>query len=85
LLKSFLTGLYPPHQLLTEEVEEDPFSSGGLPYGLRPVPIYSSLRKSDNLLYAYKNCPKFVQFFTIGFVNGDQNQIEDFEIAIQEN
>jgi len=43
---SFMMGFY--HQTGPE----------ALPGLVQPVPIYSSDRTADNLLYAYKNCPK---------------------------
>eukprot|EP01102_Stenamoeba_stenopodia_P008000 TRINITY_DN2264_c0_g2_i1.p1 TRINITY_DN2264_c0_g2~~TRINITY_DN2264_c0_g2_i1.p1 ORF type:complete len:597 (-),score=88.82 TRINITY_DN2264_c0_g2_i1:161-1951(-) len=62
--QSFLLGLYPPagDTLPTPTVPslpKDPQESVFvLPLGFQPIPLYSSLKHTDDLLYAYKNCPR---------------------------
>lgn len=45
-----MIGFFPPNESVTT----------GLPHGVQPVPIYSSDKDSELMLYAYKSCPESV-------------------------
>ena len=51
--QSFMLGFYPPSNC-SQSNEDFEF----LPYHLQPVPIHTAEKKKDNILYAYKNCPR---------------------------
>mmetsp|Transcript_6802 Transcript_6802/g.9402 ORF Transcript_6802/g.9402 Transcript_6802/m.9402 type:complete len:438 (+) Transcript_6802:29-1342(+) len=60
--QSFLLGFFPPTTKLETNLIHETYHSTttrtGLPDGHQIVPVYTAPKEHDNLLYAYKSCPK---------------------------
>jgi Histidine phosphatase superfamily (branch 2) len=76
---SFMMGFFPPGTGPNLPVGE----GGGpaLPINIQPVPVHSSARYNDTLLYAYKNCPRLKRLVKATRVS-DEWRAKEVEYAV---